>query len=330
MAFNLGNILSSHTGSAPSPFDALNGPRLAGSQGSHPLHSVAAEELLNPGDGAVSGQIVLDHPARVGDGITGHIQFVANKQIKSRKAYLRLVGLRLDEVRRQEEHRNAKGEVTWTEHWVETSGDLFSHDAFLEPAIPTDLEPGATWEASFAIPAPHLGPPTAHLGESIICWALEVRWDIPMGSDHFAALYLPLAQHPDLLRAGVGKQGGVSLMASVPVGDATISVESPLPAPTGQEIVARVNWPAAPAGQGARIELHRRTNAPNGAEGIIATVPVSLNDLKSGAAVARLAIPAGSAPSFDGAGLEITYVIRALVDIRFRPDAAIERPVGIF
>jgi hypothetical protein len=64
----------SHTGSAPSPFDALNGPRLAGNEGSHPLHSVAAEELLRPTDGAVTGQIALDQPARVGDGITGKIQ----------------------------------------------------------------------------------------------------------------------------------------------------------------------------------------------------------------------------------------------------------------
>jgi hypothetical protein len=40
-------------------------------------------------------------------------------------------------------------------------------------------------------------------------------------------------------------------------------------------------------------------------------------------------VPPGSAPSFDGAGLEIDYVIRVLVDRRFRSDAAIERPVGI-
>lgn len=43
----------------------------------------------------------------------------------------------------------------------------------------------------------------------------------------------------------------------------------------------------------------------------------------------RLAIPPGSAPSFDGAGLEINYVIRVLVDRRFRSDAAIERPLAI-
>src|ERR1035437_11126584 len=130
-----------HTGSAPSPFDALNGPRLAGGEGSHPLHSVAAEELLRPTDGAVTGQIALDHPARVGDGITGRIRFVASEAISARRAYLRLVGLRLDEVRRSEEHRNSKGEVTYTEHWVETSGNLFSHDAFLEPPVPTSVQP---------------------------------------------------------------------------------------------------------------------------------------------------------------------------------------------
>jgi hypothetical protein len=322
-------IFGGHTGSAPSPFDALDGPRLAGGEGSHPLHSVNAEELVRPTDGAVTGQIALDNPARIGDGITGKIRLVAGRAVASRKAYLRLVGLRLDEVRRSEEHRNSKGEVTYTEHWVETSGNLFSHDAFLEPPIPTDLQPGQTWESTFAIPAPPLGPPSAHLGESLIAWAIEVRWDVPMGSDHFVAFFLPLAQNPDLLRAGVGKQGGISLMAGVPVGDATISVESPLPAPSGTEVAVKVSWPSAPQGQGARIELHRRTNAPNGEEGIIASVAVAPADLTSGAAVAQLLVPSGSAPSFDGAGLEITYVIRVLVDRRFRSDAAIERPVGI-
>ena len=318
-----------HTGSSPSPFDAINGPRLAGGEGSHPLHSVSPEELLNPGDGALTGEFLLDHPARVGDGITGRIRLTALKPINARKAYLRLVGLRLDEVRREEEHRNSKGEVIYTERWVETSGNLFSKDSFLEPPIPTSLQPGATWESTFAIPAPPLGPPTAHLGESIIAWALEVRWDIAMGADHWVALYLPLAQHPDLLRAGVGKQGGMSLMAGVPVGNGSINVSSPLPALAGQLVDVTVSWPSAPQGQGARIEIHRRTNAPNGIEGVIATTAIDPASLTSGAAQARLLVPLGSAPSFDGAGLEIDYVIRVLVDRRFRTDAAIERPLAI-
>jgi hypothetical protein len=156
-----------------------------------------------------------------------------------------------------------------------------------------------------------------------------VRWDVPHGSDHFVALYLPVAQHPDLMRAGVGKQGGYSLSDSVSIGDAAISITSALPAPSGTEIVVQVAWPAAPGGQNARIELHRRTNAPNGEEGIIASVQLNSNDFSSGQAVARLPIPAGSPPSFDGAGLEIDYVIRVLVDRRLRSDLAIERPVGI-
>jgi hypothetical protein len=318
-----------HSGSAPSPFDAINGPRLAGGEGSHPLHSVSPEELLNPSDGAVVGEFVLDHPARVGDGITGRVRLTAMKPVNARKAYLRLVGLRLDETRRSRDETNSKGETIYTERWVETSGKLFVTDSFPEPPIPTNLQPGATWEATFMVPAPQLGPPTAHLGESIIAWALEVRWDVAMGSDHWAAVYLPLAQHPDLLRAGIGKQGGMSLMSSVPVGNASINVVSPLPAPSGQEVVVTVVWPSAPSGQGARIELHRRTNAPNGTEGIIASVAVDPASLASGAAEARLLVPAGSAPSFDGAGLEIKYVIRVLVDRRLRSDAAIERPVAI-
>jgi hypothetical protein len=319
----------SHTGSAPSPFDALNGPRLAGGEGSHPLHSVAYEELLRPTDGPVTGQIALDQPARVGDGITGKIRFVAGQAFTSRQAYLRLVGLRLDEVRREVDHTNSKGEVEWTERWVETQGKLFSADSFPEPPVPTTLRAGETWESAFAIPAPPLGPPSAHLGESIVAWAIEIRWDVAMGSDHFVAFFLPLAQHPDLMRAGVGKQGGTSLMADVSVGGGSISVASPLPAQPGQEIEIHVGWPSAPSGQGARVELHRRTNAPNGVEGIIASVGVDPGGLRAGSTVATLLVPADASPSFDGAGLEIDYVLRVLVDIRFRPDAAIERPIGI-
>jgi hypothetical protein len=61
---------------------------------------------------------------------------------------------------------------------------------------------------------------------------------------------------------------------------------------------------------------------------VVASVPVDPAALKSGAGI-RLAVPVGVPPSFDGAGLENEYVIRALVDRRLRPDAAIERPVAI-
>ena len=142
-------------------------------------------------------------------------------------------------------------------------------------------------------------------------------------------MFLPLAQHPDLLRAGVGQQGGNSMLAEMSVAGGSIAITSPLPLPAGSDLVVKVTWPSASGGQQARIELHRRTNAPNGVEGIIATVSIAATDLTSGAAEAHLTVPAGSAPSFDGAGLQVNYVIRVLVDRRFRPDAAIERPIAI-
>src|SRR5664280_3869880 len=149
------------TGSAPAPFDAINGPRLAGPQGSHPLHTVLAEELVKAADGPIVGEITLDQPARVGEGITGTIRVTATEQVVARSAALRLVGLRLDEVTRSEDHRDSDGHVTSSDHWVEVHGKLFVEDAFLEPAVPATLEPGREWRAQFAVPAPRLGPPTA-------------------------------------------------------------------------------------------------------------------------------------------------------------------------
>jgi hypothetical protein len=323
------NLFGGHTGSAPSPFDAVDGHRLAGPASSHPLHGIAIEELVRPTSGAAGATFAVDRPARVGEGITGHLRVVAHEAIHARTAYLRLVGLRLVENRRSQEHRDAQGHVTHTETWVEVSGSLFAEQAFPEPAIPADLAPGASFEADFAVPGPPLGPPTAHLGEAIVAWALEVRWDVALGRDAFVAVGLPVAQHPDLLRAGVGKQGGASLLDEVAVGAATIAVTTPLPAPVGSEVAVSARWPDAPGGREARIELHRRNNAPNGTEGIVSSVAVPSDALRVGRAEARLAIPAGSPPSFDGAGLEVAYVIRVLVDRRLMPDAAIERPLGV-
>jgi hypothetical protein len=335
MSLSMGNLSFGqasfgHSGSAPSPFDAINGGRLAGGEGSHPLHEVAAADLVRTGDGPIGGTFTLDRPVVVGETITGSLGLQANAAIDARGAVLRLAGLRLDEVRESLEHRDGKGNVTYAENWVECHGRLFSEDPFPEPAIPAQLAAGATFEARFAIPAPPLGPPSAHLGESIVAWALEVRWDVAHGSDHFVAIDLPVAQHPDLLRAGVGKQGGESLLDEVSVGDAVIGVTSPLPAKAGEEIVVDVRWPSAPKGNGARVELHRRTNAPNGVEGIIASLPIDPAALSGGTHGLRLVVPADCAPSFDGAGLEIDYIVRVLIDRRFMPDTAIERPVAIY
>jgi hypothetical protein len=318
---------SMHEGHCPEPFDAANGTRLAGSEGSHPLHGIGPEQLVRPSSGKVDGQLILDAPVRVGEGIEGTLRLTAREAISARKAALRLVGLRLVEERKSETHKTGENTST-TENWVEANGRLFVEDAFTEPVIPAALAAGETFETRFLVPAPRLGPPSAHLGEAIVAWALEARWDVAMGDDAFVATLVPVAQHPDLIRAGVGKQGGMALLDSVGVEGATISVTTPLPAAPGSTIGVRAAWPGAPGGP-ARIELHRRTNAPNGTEGIIAVATTDSDALRAGSAEAALVLPADIAPSFDGADLEITYVIRVLVNRKFRPDTAIERPVAV-
>jgi hypothetical protein len=300
-----------HSGGAPSPFDAINGGRLAGGAGSHPLHNVRIEDVLKPIDGPVTGSIAIDGAVRVGDPIRGTINLTALEAVKGRRAYLRLVGLRLVEERKSETHHR-----------------LFVEDPFLEPAIPAEMAAGQTFSATFAIPGPPLGPPTAHLGEAIVAWAVEVRFDIPMGSDFHIATLLPIAQNPDLLAAGVGDQGGQSMLASMDVGGGTISVQSPLPAKAGTTLIVQATWPGAGSGSG-RIELHRRSSAPNGVNTVMGSWNVSGAELASGAARAELALPADIAPSFDGADLSLGYIVRVLVDRRFMPDDAIERPVAI-
>jgi hypothetical protein len=316
-----------HSGSAPPPFDALNGSRLAGPSGSHPLHAVRADELVRSSD-AVRGEITVDAPAMVGVGMNGTIRLSAVRDIESREAALRLVGLRLDEVRQSREDRDSEGRVTHREDWVEARGRIFEDTDFVEPVIPPKLDAGAEWEGRFLVPAPQLGPPSAHIGESIVAWALEVRWNTAMASDIRLAVLLPVAQNPDLMRAGVGRQGGQSLMEEISADGGTVAVTSPLPAPAGSGMTMRVAWPNAPDGRAARAELHRLSNAPNAETGILASVPVDVAALRIGTDV-RLGVPPEAPPSFDGAGLENRYIVRILVDRRLRSDAAIERPVGV-
>jgi hypothetical protein len=321
MSFGFG-----HTGSAPSPFDAANGGRLAGGSASHPLHDIRIEDLLRTTDGSLGGSITIDGPAMVGQPIRGRIDLIANRDIDAGGANLRLVGLRLTEERRSRTDQDDK--TSHTETWVECHGRLFDVSPFLEPAIPTRLAAGETFSAAFAIPGPALGPPTAHLGEAIVAWALEVRWNVSMGFDPFLATLVPIAQHPDLLAAGVGRQGGQSMLQSMDVDGGTISVASELPARAGTTLDVVVNWPGAPSGD-SWVELHRRSNAPNGVNAVMAMWNLSGAELAAGNAKASLRLPADLAPSFDGADLSLGYVIRVLVDRRFMPDTAIERPVAI-
>ena len=162
-----------------------------------------------------------------------------------------------------------------------------------------------------------------------MAWALEARWDSAMGEDGWVATALNVEQNPDLIRAGVGRQGGLSMPDAVSVEDgATIGVTNPKPVRAGNVVTVTVAWPGAPDGD-ARIELHRRITATNGEEGVLDSVGTSGAALRAGVTADLGGLAAGSPPSFDGAGLENTYVIRVLIDRRLRPDLAIERPIAV-
>jgi hypothetical protein len=323
--------VSIHSGACPAPFSALNGFRLAGPDGSHPLHTVAIPELVTPSSGSVAGTIRIDGPIVVGEAIRGHLSVVAMRDIAARGAVLRLVGLRLVEQRESESHETGSGEnkTTTTESWVEANGSLFETLPFTEPAVPAMMQAGQTFDCDFVLPAPRLGPPIAHLGEAIVAWALEARWDVAMGEDSWVAAALDVEQNEGLIRAGVGRQGGLSMLDAVSLaGGATIGVTNAKPVRAGSVVTVTVAWPDAPDGN-ARIELHRRTTAPNGVEGILGSVVTTGAALRAGMTADLGGLAFGSAPSFDGAGLENTYIIRALIDRRFRSDLAIERPIAV-
>ena len=129
-----------HEGRCPEPFDALNGWRLAGDEGSHPLHGVRIEELLRASSGKVDGDFVLARPVRVGEAIEGTLRLVAREAVSARKAALRLVGLRLVEERESTTHDTGNN-TSRTESWVEANGRLFVEDAYLAPVIPASLAP---------------------------------------------------------------------------------------------------------------------------------------------------------------------------------------------
>ena len=95
------------SGDSPTPFDGPDMHRLAGPDGSHPLAAVALDELVRPRTDALDGVIEIDGRVRVGEGIKGHIRVVAMQDIDARGATLRLVGVRLAEVRKSVQHHDS-------------------------------------------------------------------------------------------------------------------------------------------------------------------------------------------------------------------------------
>jgi hypothetical protein len=316
-------------GSTPTPFDAVDAVRLAGPSGSHPLAAIALEELVSPSSGGLDGRIEIADSVQVGGGISGRLSVVARRNINARNAVLRLVGARLAEEQRSESKRDSQGKTTSTESWVEVHGKLFEQLPFTSPPLPAQLSAGQSFEADFTIPAPRLGPASGHMGSAAICWAVEARWDVSMGTDERLATLVHVNQNIDYLRSGAVRLESGALFDAYSDGEATIAVRPLPPAVAGSELEVSVTWPSAGGGRGARVELQAHVEAPTGVKGIVlSSVPIDPAALRGGVTV-QLQLPADAPPTQQAQGLGVSYRIRALVDRAFRKDLAVERALAV-
>jgi len=326
---SFGSSYSGRTGSTPTPFDAVDGYRLVGPQGSHPLAQLSIDELLKPRSDGLNGAIEIKHPVRIGEAIEGKIQLTALKDINARSAMLRLVGAVITENKESYEERDSQGNVTRSESWVEIKGKLFEELPFTDTPLPTALTSGQTFETTFTIPAPRLGPPSGHYGTALIAWAVEARWDISMGGDERLAAVVKVDQNIDYLRSGAVTLGEGALFDAYTQGDATIAVVPIPPVVAGTEIEVTVNWPSAGGGKSARIELQADIQAPSGLSDLVLfSAQLDPNAFHGGTTV-RIPIPADAPPTFTSQGISIDYRIRALVDRSFRSDLAAERSIAV-
>jgi hypothetical protein len=316
-------------GSSPTPFDAVEGYRLAGPQGSHPLAAISVEEMLRPRTDGLDGSIEIEHPVRIGEAIKGRLKLMALRDISSRGAMLRPVGAVITEHERSKEERDNDGKVTRSERWVEVSGKLFEELSFTQPALPASLATGQSFEAEFNLPAPRLGPTSGHLGSAMLAWAIEARWDISMGGDQRLAALVSVDQNIDYLRSGAVRLGDGALFDAWQTPEATIAVSPTPPIVAGSEIDVTVNWPAAGGGRGGRLELQADVEAPNRLQGIVLwSTQLDPTAFRSGTTV-RVPIPADAPPTFAAHGVGVGYRIRALVDRQLRSDLAVERAIAV-
>ncbi len=320
--------LLGHGGDAPAPFDALDGPRLAAPGRSHPLPLIDPAELIRPTSDGLDGVIEVESPTRVGEAISGRVRVVAREPIDGRRAGIRLVGVRLSEEERSHEQRDSKGQVISREEWVEVRGRVVEALEFTEPVVPTTLGVGQALDVPFQIPAPRLGPPSAHAGTTLVAWAVEARWDIEMGRDERVAALVHVRQHRDLLAAGVIDVGAGAMHDSWDDAGATLAVRPLPPIDAGTTMEVTITWPGAVSGRSARVELVADIDAVRDLRVVCSSVELPIEALRGGARMS-LTIPADAPPTCEADGLRVDYRLRAIVDRAWRPDASAERRIVV-
>ena len=316
-------------GGLPSPFDAVASNRLIGPSGSHPLAAIGVEELVARSSRGLIGEITVNGPVRIGEALSGKLKVTAQKDIQARAATFRLVGCLITEQQRSREERDSNGRVTRSESWVEVDGRNFEELRFSQPALPTSLTAGQTFEVDFNLPAPRLGPVSAHMGSAALVWALDAQWDISMGGDERVSALVEVKQNIDYLRSGAVQLQQGAMFDSWQAGDATISVSPIPPVVAGSEIAVTVVWPGAGSGRGGRLELQVDVDAPNKLNRVVLwSMQIEPAALRTGTTV-NIPIPSDAPATLADKGVRVNYVIRALVDRSFRSDLAVERSIAV-
>lgn len=323
------NIGGGSLAGLPAPFNAVAGNRLRGPSGSHPLAAISLEEMLSPMAGGIVGQFEISGPVRIGEAIAGKLTVTAQREVKARSAIVRLVGALISEQQRSREERDKDGKVTRSEQWVDITGSLFDELPFAQPVLPATMSAGQTFEADFNLPAPRLGPPSAHMGSAVLAWALDAKWDIAMGGDAHIATLVPVAQNIDYLHSGAVKLEQGALYDAWQDGDASIAVSPLPPAVAGSEIDVTVTWPSAGSGRGGRLELQADVDAPNRLSRVVLwSMQVDPAAFRGGTTI-KVPIPVDAPPTLADRGVGVRYRIRALVDRQLRSDLAVERALAV-
>jgi hypothetical protein len=340
----LGRLPSRPRGYAPAPFDALDSLRLSGPRSSHPLALVELPSLLGGPTDGLEGKIEIDGAVLVGEQISGRIHVRAKRRIRARSASLRLVGVHLAEhirseaestseattasAARAEDPAPSRAHATDSVSWVEVHGSTIESLPFTEPMLPTVLEPGQVVDLPFTIPAPRLGPPTAHAGVAAIAWAIEAHWDVAMATDERVCGYVHVGQHPDLLRAGVLTLPSGALNDVVIDEDASIAIEPYGPVPAGTPLQVTVAWPGAPSARSARLELWLEVRGDSRLDLNLASVSIDRQDLGQTTVLAPLDLDLP--PTLQVPDLDVGYRLRVTVDRKLRTDVRRERAIVVY